>query len=73
MGAPKDRANDPSRQAKPRELLSPGEAATRFSVHPKTLANWHKAGKVEAFPLPGKHRRYYADSIEKLIPPSGGQ
>lgn len=44
--------------------LSPFEVQKRFGYHPKTLADWADAGKVEFIRSPGGHRRYLASSIE---------
>jgi excisionase family DNA binding protein len=39
-------------------LLSPGEVAAIFRVHPKTVTRWADAGKVWSTRTPGGHRRY---------------
>ena len=42
-------------------LLSPGQVAEMFSVDPKTVTRWAKAGKLTAVKTLGGHRRYHAD------------
>jgi excisionase family DNA binding protein len=66
---PKDRANDPNRQAKPRELLTRAEVAAKFSVNPKTVSRWHDSGQLQAMRTLGGHRRFYKDEVEKLANP----
>jgi excisionase family DNA binding protein len=48
----------PRRPAGYDELLTPGEVAKIFSVDPKTVARWAKAGKLPSTQTPGGHRRY---------------
>lgn len=47
-------------------LLSPAEAASRLGVVTRTLANWHRAGKITAQPTLGGRRRYREAEITAL-------
>ncbi|AOX02664.1 DNA invertase [Moorena producens PAL-8-15-08-1] len=47
--------------------LTPIEAQEKFGYHPRTLARWAEAGKIELIKSPGGHRRYLESSIEQLI------
>ena len=47
-------------------LLLPAEAAGRLGVDVRTLANWHRAGKLTAQRLPGGQRRYREHEITAL-------
>ncbi|WP_424103673.1 IS607 family transposase [Moorena producens] len=47
--------------------LTPIEAQEKFGYHPRTLARWAEAGKIEFIKSPGGHRRYLESSIEQLI------
>lgn len=47
-------------------LLSPAEAASRLGVATRTLANWHRAGKITAQPTLGGRRRYWESEITAL-------
>jgi len=48
-------------------LLSPGQVAEMFSVDPKTVTRWAKAGKLTAVKTLGGHRRYHADEVRELL------
>lgn len=48
------------------ELLTPGQAAARLGVSPKTLGRWAKAGTLTMARTPGGHRRYPSDAVEAL-------
>lgn len=39
-------------------LLTPSEVAQLFSVDPKTVTRWAKAGKLQCIRTVGGHRRY---------------
>lgn len=45
-------------EQKPEEYLTPAQVANLFSVDPKTVTRWAKAGKIKAILTPGGHRRY---------------
>ena len=60
-----DRSSDPSRVATPRTLLSPSEVAQHFGVDVKTIANWHKTGKIQSQKTLGGHRRYHIDEVNR--------
>lgn len=47
-------------------LLMPGAAARKVGVVPRTLANWHRAGKVTAQLTLGGQRRYPEPEITAL-------
>lgn len=47
-------------------LLLPAEAAARLGVGVRTLANWHRAGKITARPTLGGQRRYPEPEVNAL-------
>lgn len=47
-------------------LLMPGAAARRVGVVPRTLANWHRAGRITAVVTFGGQRRYPESEIIAL-------
>jgi predicted site-specific integrase-resolvase len=52
--------------AEPPVLLRPGVAARRAGVVTRTLANWHRAGKITAHVTKGGQRRYPESEIRAL-------
>lgn len=48
-------------------LLTPGEVAAMFSVHPRTVTVWAKAGKLTSIRTPGGHRRYREAEVRRLL------
>ncbi|XXJ19885.1 helix-turn-helix domain-containing protein [Desulfovibrio caledoniensis] len=50
-----------------RQWLTPAQAATQYSVHPKSLARWADDGVVEVRKTPGGHRRYSVESLETAL------
>ena len=48
-------------------LLSPAEVAALFRVHPKTVTQWAKAGKLKALRTLGGHRRYREAEVRNLL------
>jgi excisionase family DNA binding protein len=48
-------------------LLTPAEVALRFRVSPKTIAKWHRQGKLTAIRTVGGHRRFPAAEVEALL------
>lgn len=48
-------------------LLTPGEVAQLFGVHPKTIARWANSGKLTPARTLGGHRRYQADEVYALL------
>lgn len=50
-------------------LLSPAEAASRLGVAVRTLADWHRAGKITAQPTLGGRRRYRESEVNALASP----
>ncbi|MBM3658000.1 MAG: BldC family transcriptional regulator [Actinobacteria bacterium] len=51
----------------PEELLTPSEVAAMFSVNPKTVTRWARAGKVSYIKTLGGHRRFKASEIRRLL------
>lgn len=49
------------------DLLTPGEVATMFRVHPKTVTRWAAAGHLTAFRTLGGHRRFSRTQVEVLL------
>lgn len=49
--------------------ISPQQAQKRFGYHPKTLADWADAGKINYIRSPGGHRRYLLSSLEGVSEP----
>ena len=47
-------------------LLTPGVAARRIGVCVRTLADWHRAGKITARFTAGGKRRYPESEIDAL-------
>lgn len=47
-------------------LLSPAEAASRLGVVTRTLADWHRAGKITACWTLGGRRRYPESEVTAL-------
>lgn len=52
--------------ADPPVLLMPGAAARRVGVVTRTLANWHRAGKITAQLTLGGQRRYPEPEVAAL-------
>lgn len=50
-----------------KELLTPAEVAAIFSVDPKTVTRWAKAGKLSAIRTLGGHRRYPEDEVLRRL------
>jgi len=48
-------------------LMTPAEVAAAFSVDPKTVTRWAKAGKLSSIRTIGGHRRYHAGQIEDIL------
>ncbi len=48
------------------ELMTPGEVARLFGVHPKTIARWASAGRLTPARTLGGHRRYRASEVHEL-------
>lgn len=47
--------------------LTPAQAATKYGVHPKSLARWADDEVVEVRKTPGGHRRYSEESLETVL------
>jgi excisionase family DNA binding protein len=48
-------------------LITPGEVAKIFSVDPKTVTRWAKAGKIGSIKTPGGHRRFRESEVRALL------
>lgn len=48
------------------KLISPKRASKILGVHPVTLINWEKEGKISCMKTLGGHRRYKFDEIKKI-------
>ena len=44
-------------------LLPIGEVSKKLGLHPDTLRNWERQGKIKSVRTPGGHRRYNLDDI----------
>ena len=51
----------------PERLYTPAEVSRIFSVHPKTVTRWAKAGRITSVRTLGGHRRYKAADVEALL------
>lgn len=51
----------------PEALLTPRQVRLLFGVCPKTLINWHNAGKIDAQRTAGGHRRYPESGVRALL------
>lgn len=47
-------------------LLTPGEVAAYFRVHPKTITRWAETGRLQSVRTPGNHRRFLASEVRAL-------
>jgi excisionase family DNA binding protein len=53
------------------ELMTRPEVAALFGVHPQTVTQWAKAGKLSCVRLPGGHQRFSAPSVRALLDQRG--
>ena len=49
------------------QLLRPGQVAALFQVSRRTVADWARAGKLDAIITPGGHRRFRATHVRALL------
>ena len=49
------------------QMLTPAEVSRLFSVDPKTVTRWAKAGKLTSIRTLGGHRRFRAAEVEALL------
>lgn len=66
MGSVEPETKETTEAAEASRLLSPAEAASRLGVVTRTLANWHRAGKITAQPTLGGKRRYPESEVIAL-------
>lgn len=57
-GLPSDDDDEP--------LLTPGEVAAYFRVHPKTITRWAESGRLNSVRTLGNHRRFRASEVRAL-------
>ena len=50
-----------------RKLLTPGEVARAFKIHPKSVTRWAIQGRLSYVRTPGGHRRYFEDEVRGLL------
>lgn len=44
-------------------LLKPHQVAEKLRVHPRTVTNWAKSGRIQYVLTPGGHRRYPESAV----------
>jgi excisionase family DNA binding protein len=49
------------------QILTPGEVAELFKVHPKTVTRWAASGRLPSFQTPGGHNRFRESDIKKIL------
>ena len=49
------------------QLLRPGQVAALFQVSRRTVADWARAGTIDAIITPGGHRRFRATQVRALL------
>jgi excisionase family DNA binding protein len=54
------------------DYLTPAEVARAFSVDPKTVTRWAKAGRLSCIRTLGGHRRFDRAEVEALLARSAG-
>ena len=47
-------------------FVSPQKAGEFYNVHPKTLINWEKKGKIKPYRSPGGHRYFLKKDLANL-------
>lgn len=52
---------------KEEELLTPGEVAALFRVHPKTATRWATAKRIGSLKTPGGHRRFHKAEVLAML------
>jgi excisionase family DNA binding protein len=50
-----------------KEILTTGDIAAHCYVSYETVANWIRAGKLQSFSTPGRHRRIKADDFKEFL------
>lgn len=49
-------------------LMTTAEVANELRVHPKTVREWAKSGKLRAIKLPGQRtRRYRREDVDAIL------
>lgn len=56
-----------AREQGKRPPLATKDVAALFRVDPKTVARWHKQGRITAFRTPTGQRRYPAEQFDELL------
>ena len=49
------------------ELLTVKQVATQMGLHPNTVRRWDQQGILNAWRLPGGHRRFHRSDVETLL------
>lgn len=65
LSGPHPHEHDVSAEAE-EQLLTPGEVATYFRVHPKTITRWAESGQLKSVRTLGNHRRFLASEVRAL-------
>jgi excisionase family DNA binding protein len=55
----------------PDPLMTSGQVAALFKVHPKTVTHWAARGRLGSIRTPGGHRRYRESEVRALLRGSG--
>lgn len=53
------------------DLMTRGEVAKAFRVHPETVTRWAAAGRLDPVRTLGNHRRYRRDQVAALLEGGG--
>ena len=56
-----------------RSVLTTAQVSERLQVSDETVLTYFKNGYLEGFRLPGGQIRVYADSVAKMVHPSGDE
>ncbi|HET7386829.1 MAG TPA: helix-turn-helix domain-containing protein [Nocardioidaceae bacterium] len=51
------------------KLLTTGQVAERFAVHPATVARWADEGKLPVIHTPGGQRRFRPEDVDRFMRP----
>jgi excisionase family DNA binding protein len=53
------------------EYMTPAEVRAAFQVHPATVQQWGRSGRLASIRTPGGHYRYLASDVRALL--AGGE